>query len=100
MKPLTKTKGTETKPTDKRQKGRRAQPLRMLAPEKSVAKATKDEFGGGRAKTEVPRNRETATDVPIPIPERGSYDGDTAIKLYLREIGQVKLLTPQEEIEL
>src|SRR5689334_4932744 len=26
--------------------------------------------------------------------ERGSYDGDTAIKLYLREIGQVKLLTP------
>jgi RNA polymerase primary sigma factor len=33
-------------------------------------------------------------------PERTSYDGDTAIKLYLREIGQVKLLTPQEEIEL
>ena len=32
--------------------------------------------------------------------ERGSYDGDTAIKLYLREIGQVKLLTPQEEIVL
>ncbi|MBI3850650.1 MAG: sigma-70 family RNA polymerase sigma factor [Verrucomicrobia bacterium] len=32
--------------------------------------------------------------------ERGSYDGDTAIKLYLREIGQVKLLTPQQEIEL
>jgi RNA polymerase primary sigma factor len=32
--------------------------------------------------------------------ERTSYDGDTAIKLYLREIGQVKLLTPQEEIEL
>jgi RNA polymerase primary sigma factor len=32
--------------------------------------------------------------------ERSSYDGDTAIKLYLREIGQVKLLTPQEEIVL
>src|SRR5260221_5021302 len=32
--------------------------------------------------------------------ERGAYDGDTAIKLYLREIGQVKLLTPQEEIDL
>ncbi|MFZ0827473.1 MAG: sigma-70 family RNA polymerase sigma factor [Verrucomicrobiia bacterium] len=28
------------------------------------------------------------------------YDGDTAIKLYLREIGLVKLLTPQEEIQL
>jgi RNA polymerase primary sigma factor len=34
------------------------------------------------------------------VRERSSYDGDTAIKLYLREIGQVKLLTPQEEIEL
>ena len=28
------------------------------------------------------------------------YDGETAIKLYLREIGQVKLLTPPEEVEL
>jgi len=33
-------------------------------------------------------------------PERGRYDSDTAIKLYLREIGQVKLLTPNEEVEL
>ncbi|MEK7781421.1 MAG: RNA polymerase sigma factor RpoD/SigA [Verrucomicrobiota bacterium] len=33
-------------------------------------------------------------------PGRGSYDGDTAIKLYLREVGQVKLLTPAEEIAL
>src|SRR6266699_1754942 len=32
--------------------------------------------------------------------ERTSYDAETAIKLYLREIGQVKLLTPLEEIEL
>jgi RNA polymerase primary sigma factor len=40
------------------------------------------------------------TTAPAPERERGSYDGDTAIKLYLREIGQVKLLTPQEEIEL
>src|SRR5579864_2832270 len=40
-------------------------------------------------------------EVHVPVErERSSYDGDTAIKLYLREIGQVKLLTPQEEIEL
>jgi len=32
--------------------------------------------------------------------EISRYDADTAIKLYLREIGQVKLLTPQEEIQL
>src|SRR5439155_23168229 len=31
---------------------------------------------------------------------RTAYDSDTAIKLYLREIGQVKLLTPIEEVEL
>ncbi|MEK7707901.1 MAG: RNA polymerase sigma factor RpoD/SigA [Verrucomicrobiota bacterium] len=46
----------------------------------------------------------TATVPPAEPPptdrERGSYDADTAIKLYLREIGQVKLLTPQEEIVL
>src|SRR5262245_46755432 len=31
--------------------------------------------------------------VPVAERERTSYDGDTAIKLYLREIGQVALLT-------
>src|ERR1044072_7528971 len=45
---------------------------------------------------EVPRDAEAS----LPIKDRSSYDGDIAIKLYLREIGQVKLLTPQEEIEL
>lgn len=35
-----------------------------------------------------------------PPRDRGSYDADSAIKLYLREIGQVKLLTIAEENEL
>jgi RNA polymerase primary sigma factor len=53
----------------------------------------------------------TPADKPITVPAEGDttrflrreverQDGDSAIKLYLREIGQVKLLTPQEEIEL
>jgi RNA polymerase primary sigma factor len=50
----------------------------------------------------VPRDlvATTTTTTAAPAPERGSYDGDTAIKLYLREIGQVPLLTPQQEIDL
>jgi len=32
--------------------------------------------------------------------DRSVYGGDTSFTLYLREIGQVKLLTPQEEIDL
>jgi RNA polymerase primary sigma factor len=52
-----------------------------------------------------PEEVEAATAIPEPeVPtrgrDRGAYDGDTAIKLYLREIGLVKLLTPQQEIEL
>jgi len=59
---------------------------------------------------EALKAEEAAAAVAVPEPEieehaprgreRSSYDGDTAIKLYLREIGQVKLLTPQEEIDL
>ncbi len=48
---------------------------------------------------------ETAIEADYPLPpendhDHAPYDGDTAIKLYLREIGQVKLLTPVEEIDL
>jgi RNA polymerase primary sigma factor len=74
-------------------------------------KAGKELFQAGLAKAAEPaepaqtvepvavREREPE-EAPVPERERQSYDGDTAIKLYLREIGTVKLLTPQEEIEL
>jgi RNA polymerase primary sigma factor len=62
-----------------------------LAKEEAALKADEsEEASAGHHESEEPAGRR----------ERGSYDGDTAIKLYLREIGQVKLLTPQEEIEL
>ncbi|HRZ94195.1 MAG TPA: serine hydrolase, partial [Candidatus Paceibacterota bacterium] len=46
----------------------------------------------------IPRDEDAI--VALEEKERTPYDGDTAIKLYLREIGQVKLLTPAEEVEL
>ena len=48
-----------------------------------------------------PAKAATEGDTTASIPQEPErYDGDTAIKLYLREIGQVKLLTPDEEIQL
>src|SRR5689334_16556243 len=44
--------------------------------------------------------REVEAVSPTAERDRPAYEGDSAIKLYLREIGQVQLLTPQEEIEL
>jgi RNA polymerase primary sigma factor len=44
--------------------------------------------------------KKAEAEAPHELQSRGSYDGDTAVKLYLREIGSVKLLTPAEEIAL
>ncbi|MDB6121392.1 MAG: polymerase, sigma 70 subunit, RpoD subfamily [Pedosphaera sp.] len=37
---------------------------------------------------------------PVVAEARGPYDGNTALTLYMREVGKVNLLTPKEEIEL
>jgi RNA polymerase primary sigma factor len=50
---------------------------------------------------QVPRDVEPERDFPLPVErEHSAGNGDLAITLYMREIGQVKLLTPQEEVEL
>ena len=46
--------------------------------------------------TSVPRDPEAAL-APV---ERSPYDGNTAFNLYLREVGQTKQLTIEEENEL
>jgi RNA polymerase primary sigma factor len=77
----------------------RKAPQRAKSPPESTAKpAVTPDPSAPPVNSVVPRD-----EIPEGLPvtrERSSYDRDTAIKLYLREIGQVKLLTIQEEIEL
>jgi RNA polymerase primary sigma factor len=82
---------------------------------KSKRRASRPSGTARRAKTSAPAPPPVMPVGPQPGPpqpvtegdttqfirrESMRYDADTAIKLYLREIGQVKLLTPQEEIQL
>jgi RNA polymerase primary sigma factor len=66
------------------------------APETSFEESTPSE---SELAAETPLTDE---DLATPLSEkaRSAYDGDTAIKLYMREIGQVRLLTAKEEHEL
>jgi len=79
----------------------------MAAPEKvrkpndsDTALITQKSIRGGEDTEFVRATASTDTEIIAGPRQRSPYDGDSAIKLYLREIGQVKLLTPQEEIEL
>lgn len=49
-------------------------------------------------KVEVPR--ESVDAVPSPTTDRSALSGDFALRMYLREISEVALLTPMEEVEL
>jgi RNA polymerase primary sigma factor len=71
--------------------------LRRGRPRTDTAFLTKPK---GELDTAFFKKADAAAAATLPERERTGYDGDTAIKLYLREIGQVKLLTPQEEIQL
>ncbi len=46
------------------------------------------------------RRSRTPGPEPAPANRRDRWDGDTAYRIYLREIGEVALLKPEEEIEL
>jgi RNA polymerase primary sigma factor len=122
---LTRYMGAHSKSHKAAQPKKRSQPRRTRAAAvhrsaKSAPRpaARKETLSKQKPEPAAPVPAETPAITPeeIPIPaiiaqaapeepaprsrERGAYDSDTAIKLYLREIGLVKLLTPQEEIEL
>ena len=86
---------------------------KKLKPKPAPARRTKKQIVPAATKVVVipPTPLTAPTQTPPPAPAEGDttrflrreserHDGDTAIRLYLREIGLVKLLTPQEEIEL
>ena len=73
--------------------------------------STKRRRGAAKAKTprtakpaSVPAAPEAGAPVMFPLTEsiigRGTYDGNTAFNLYLREVAETPLLTPRDEVEL
>jgi RNA polymerase primary sigma factor len=94
---LPKAKKVAPKPAQPRR------PVKFPAAVIAAKSPTRPRLGDKEEKDEYTAEELLAMDDLVPQNpdrERGAYDGETAIKLYLREIGQVRLLTPQQEIEL
>src|SRR5215475_5837526 len=81
-----------------------AEPVESDDEPKEVEEPTAEDLAREEAEAKAEAERVVVVrepeDAHPPTLERSSYDGLTAIKLFLRDIGQVKLLTPKEEIEL
>ncbi|MEK9949933.1 MAG: sigma-70 family RNA polymerase sigma factor [Verrucomicrobiales bacterium] len=71
----------------------------LMEEEEDASGFSEEEEASDFEDADVPRSS-PKTEVSEGEPVRERYDGDTAFKLYLREIGQVALLTPDEEIAL
>ena len=71
----------------------------LVEEEEDASGFSEEEDASDFEDADVPRSS-PKTEVSEGEPVRERYDGDTAFKLYLREIGQVALLTPDEEIAL
>ena len=71
----------------------------LMEEEEDDSGFSEEEDASDFEEADVPRSS-PKTEVSEGEPVRERYDGDTAFKLYLREIGQVALLTPDEEIAL
>lgn len=71
----------------------------LMEEQEDASGFSEEEDASDFEEADVPRSS-PKTEVSEGEPVRERYDGDTAFKLYLREIGQVALLTPDEEIAL
>ena len=71
----------------------------LMEEEENASGFSEEEDASDFEDADVPRST-PKTEASEGEPTRERYDGDTAFKLYLREIGQVALLTPDEEIAL
>lgn len=89
-------KGAVLKGKKKRLKKGKVPSAKKPKPEDLETHNEKEGTGSDLEPTKVPRD----DDIDIVDTERSDYDENTAIKLYLHEIGQVNLLTPKEEVEL